>query len=502
MNIASVIETHPAEAQALISRGKVTTYGELRRQAAELRHGLIGLGLEPGDRVALLAANNWFFVVGYLAVLGAGGVAVPLNPGSPSAELSHQLREVGTKIAIVGPSSRMAAEGIDPTELGVAHLVATEGSGLQNAVSLEGLFTGAEAPVVDREADDLALLMFTAGTGGAPKAAMLTHGNILANLDQIQRHPGRRVEPSDVNLGVLPLHHIFGLNVVLDLSLLAGASVVLIERFDPSSALETIAAHQVTVVAGAPPMYGSWLALPQADSACLRGVRLAVSGAAPLGADAASAFHRQFGVEIYEGYGLTEASPTVTSSVVGGKSKPGSIGVPLRGVDVRLVDEDGEDVFPGDAGEIWVRGPNVFAGYWESPEATATALTPDGWLRTGDVAVVDDEGWMFIVDRAKDVIIVSGFNVFPAEVEEALLAHPGVEEVAVVGVPHPHTGEAVKAFVVATGGHHAEEDELIDFCARRLARYKCPSKVMFVDELPKGRTGKLLRRALREDPLG
>ena len=166
------------------------------------------------------------------------------------------------------------------------------------------------------------------------------------------------------------------------------------------------------------------------------------------------------------------------------------------------MDDDGDDVYPGDAGEIWVRGPNVFVGYWDQPEATAAAITPEGWLRTGDIAVVDDEGWLFIVDRAKDVIIVSGFNVFPAEVEEALLAHPGVKEAAVVGVAHPHTGEAVKAYVVSREGHHLEEDELIDFCAGRLARYKCPSKVMFVDLLPKGRTGKLLRRELRQDQAG
>jgi len=497
VNLAGVIDQHPADAPALISRGKVTTYGELRRQVGELRHGLVSLDVAPGDRVALLAANNWFFVVGYLAVLGVGAVAVPLNPSSPTAELSPQLEEVGARVAVVGPSSRIAAEGIDRDALGLAHLIAPQAVGLKGAATLEVLFTGEQAPIVDRAPDDLALLMFTAGTGGAPKAAMLTHGNLLANLDQIQRHPGRRVEPSDVSLGVLPLHHIFGLNVVLDLSLLAGASVVLVERFDPSSALETVATHHVTVVAGAPPMYGSWLALPDADPGCLGSVRLAVSGAAPLGSETASAFQGRFGIEIFEGYGLTEASPTVTSSVVGGKSKPGSIGVPVQGVEVRLVDEDGSDVFPGDAGEIWVRGDNVFRGYWERPEATASALTSDGWLRTGDVAVVDDEGWLFIVDRAKDVIIVSGFNVFPAEVEQALEAHPGVQEVAVVGVPHPHTGEAVKAFVVQVPGHHVEEDELIDFCGTRLARYKCPSKIMFVDELPHGRTGKLLRRELR-----
>jgi len=497
VNLASVIEPHPDDAPALISRGKVTTYGDLGRQVGELRYGLRSLGIEPGDRVALLSANNWFFVVAYLAVLGVGAVVVPLNPGSPSAELSHQLREVGARVAIVGPSSRLAAEGIDRATLGVEHLVATEQATWRGAATLEGLFTGSQLPMVDRAAGDLAALMFTAGTGGAPKAAMLTHASLLANLDQIQRHPGRALAATDVSLGVLPLHHIYGLNVVLGLSLRAGASVVLVERFDPSSALETIATHKVTVVAGAPPMYTSWLSMPQVDSGALASVRLAVSGAAPLGAETATAFRERLGVGIHEGYGLTEASPTVTSSVVERVMKPGSIGVPLPGVEVRLVDGDGDDALAGDSGEIWVRGPNVFAGYWGSESATAEAITPDGWLRTGDVAVVDDDGWLFIVDRAKDVIIVSGFNVFPAEVEEALATHPGVKEVAVIGVPHPHTGEAVKAHVVVSPGHHLEEDELIEHCALRLARYKCPVKVMFVDELAHTGTGKLLRRALR-----
>ncbi len=214
----------------------------------------------------------------------------------------------------------------------------------------------------------------------------------------------------------------------------------------------------------------------------------------------ARAFRQRFGVTIHEGYGLTEASPVVTSSVAGMPVRDGSIGLPLPGVEVRLVDVDGTDVLAGDPGEIWVRGPNVFVGYWHDPEATSAVLTADGWLRTGDIAVVDDEGWLSIVDRAKDVIIVSGFNVYPAEVEQAIGEHDGVAQVAVVGVPHPHTGEAVKAYVVAVPGHHLEEDELIEFCAARLARYKCPSKVQFVDELPVGVAGKLLRRALREAP--
>ena len=506
MNLASVIESHPDGNPALISRGKVTTYGQLRVSAGELRGGLIEAGIEPGDRVAILSANNWFFVISYLAVLGAGAIAVPLNPASPTAELSAQLREVTAKAAIVGPSSRAAAEGVDRAALGVDVLIATEslmanGSAQwAGAIPLESLFGRPPAPIVPRDDSDLAALLFTAGTAGAPKAAMLSHGNLLANIGQVQNHPGRALTSSDVGLGVLPMHHIFGLNVVLGLSLAAGASVVLVERFDASSALETIANHKVTIVAGAPPMYTAWMALPveSVDPDAMKTVRIAVSGAAALGSSVMSAFHQRFGVSIFEGYGLTEASPTVTSSVAGGTAKPGSIGVPLSGVEVRLVDAEGDDAYAGDPGEIWVRGPNVFHGYWKQPAATAAALTDDGWLRTGDIAVVDDDGWLFIVDRAKDLINVSGFNVFPAEVEEALRAYPGIAEVAIVGVPHPHTGEGVKAYVVPAPGQHLEEDELIEFCAGRLARYKCPSKVMFVDELPRSAgTGKLLRRALR-----
>ena len=226
-------------------------------------------------------------------------------------------------------------------------------------------------------------------------------------------------------------------------------------------------------------------------------MRLALTGAAPLPPDVATDFVEQFNVPLRQGYGLTEASPVVTASVLEGDPRPYSIGTVLPGIEVRLVDEEGEDALEGDAGEIWVRGPNVFAGYWEDDDATAVAKTEDGWLRTGDVAVTDDDGYLYLIDRAKDLIIVSGFNVYPAEVEEALNAHPGVAEVAVVGVNHPHSGETVKAFVVSNAGTHLEEDQLIEFVSKRLARYKCPTKITFVDELPHGLGGKLLRRALR-----
>jgi len=496
MNLAAIVETHPENAPALVSRGSVTTYGELRAQVAELRHGLKELGVSPGDRVAFALANNWFFVVSYLATLGVGAVAVPLNPSSPTSELFNELASVRPTVLIAGA----AADGVvalDRAALGIDHFFAPDGSGIESATSFESLFSGETAPIVDRNPDDLAVLIFTAGTGGAPKAAMLTHANLLSNIEQAQSAEGQEVLASDVALGVLPMFHIFGLNVVLGIALHAGASVVLVERFDPVSAVETIRDRKVTVIAGAPTMFGALMSLPRASARDLASVRLALTGAAPLPPEIAAGFAERFNIPLRQGYGLTEAAPVVTASVLDGDPRPFSIGQVLPGVEVRLVDEEGEDALEGDAGEIWVRGPNVFPGYWENEEATAAAKTEDGWLRTGDVAVTDDDGYLYLIDRAKDLIIVSGFNVYPAEVEEAIAAHPGVADVAVVGVQHPHSGETVKAFVVATPGTHLEEDQLIEFVGKRLARYKCPTKITFVDELPHGLGGKLLRRNLR-----
>jgi long-chain acyl-CoA synthetase len=495
VNLARIVEDHPDEAVALINRGASTTYGELRSPVDAVRGGLAELGLSPGDRVGIAAANNPYFVVAYLAVLGRGCVAVPLNPTSPPRELAHQLATVGARALIVGPAALDPARGIDRRAVpDLEHIVAPPGAELDGATPLEALLASSPVPVADRSPGDVAVLIFTAGTAGAPKAAMLTHGNLRANIDQVQSVPERQIRSDDVFFGVLPLFHIFGLNVVLGIGLAAGAGILLVERFDPTSALTSIKEHKVTVLAGAPPMWTAWATLPDLPADAFAGVRLATSGASRLPEETAAAMERRFGLVVSEGYGLTEAAPVVTTSV--GGHKAGSIGRPVPGVEVRVV-EDGEDALLGDAGEIWVRGPNVFTGYWGDAEATATALTPDGWLRTGDVAVADDDGYLWIVDRSKDLIIVSGFNVYPAEVEEALLEHPGIAAVAVIGVDSPSTGEAVKAYVVPAPGHALEEDEVADFCATRLARYKCPTKVMFVDELPQGLGGKVLRRQLR-----
>jgi long-chain acyl-CoA synthetase len=298
-----------------------------------------------------------------------------------------------------------------------------------------------------------------------------------------------------VVLAALPLFHIFGL-ATLGLVLREGGTAVVVERFDPASTLELVARHGVTVLPGAPPMFQAWLATPGTPD--LSSVRLAVSGAAPLPAAVLEAFRDRFDIPIWEGYGLTETSPMVTTTALGDEARPGSIGLPLPGVEVRLVDEHGSEVEEGDPGQIVVRGANVFAGYWRRPDETEAAFR-DGWLLTGDVAYRDDDGYLHIVDRTKDVIIVSGFNVFPKEVEDAIALHPKVAECVVLGVPDERTGEAVKALVVARPGETLTEDEVLDRCRDSLARFKWPRHIEVVGSLPKHVTGKVLRRALRED---
>jgi long-chain acyl-CoA synthetase len=470
MNLASMVDPHPADRVALVERDRVVTYGELRRRLGLLRGALAARGVSRGDRVAVVGPNGIELVEGYLAVLGLGAIVVPLNPQSPAAELERE---------------RLA--------VGVSEVVSTSAGEID-----ELLASGhPEAPLVDVDPSDVAVLCFTSGTAGAPRAAMLTHGSLSANVAQMSTGPDR-LGPDDVVLGVLPLFHVFGFGVALDATLNAGARLVLAPRFDPVGTMELISATGITVVLGAPPMWVAWSQLPEATAGAFASVRQALSGAAKLPEDVTAALEDRLGLVVREGYGLTEASPVVTTSV-GIEPRRGSVGRALDGVDVRVVDDDGMDVLDGDPGEIWVRGPNVFAGYWDDPEATARVLSADGWLRTGDIAVTDDDGYLYIVDRAKDLIIVSGFNVFPAEVEQVVADAPGVAEVCVVGVPHPTTGEAVRAYVVSTadGADRVTEDAISAWCRQHLARYKCPTSVLVVDALPKGLGGKVLRRVLR-----
>ena len=480
VNLASIVDPHNGDTVALHGDGRVVTYGELRDDVARLRGGLKGLGLERGDRVALALPNGPDFVAVYLAVLGIGAVAVPLNPSSPAPELQRELAAVGAHTLVAGPG---IPDGLD----------------VEHRPAVADLRSAEPTDRVDVGPDDLAVLVFTSGTAGPSRPAMLTHGNLRANVDQLLASGGRQT-PDDRVLAVLPPFHIYGLNVVIGVSLAAGSRLVLADRFDARATLDLIAEHGVTVVPGVPTMWSAWVALADAPADALAKVRLASSGAAPFDPAVRAAVRDRFGLSVVEGYGLTEASPAVTSGV-GVDAPDGSIGIPLPEVALRLVDravgDEVDDVLVGDPGEIWVRGANVFPGYWDDPTATAAALTPDGWLRTGDVAVVDDDGFLYLVDRAKDLVIVSGFNVFPAEVEDVLTQHPGIVEAAVVGRADPRTGEAVTAFVVpGNSGPTPTDRELMDFCCDHLAGYKCPVEVTFVAELPHGLNGKLLRRAL------
>ncbi len=505
MNLAGIIDPHPDDAPALVSAlatgpGEATSYGDLRGAVASMQQRLNEAGVNPDDRVAILSANDPSFVVAYLAVLSAGAVAVPLNIVSPPAELERQLAQVDVTAVVVGPGGTPLTTATEPL---------TGAQVLSVAMSVTGpTQTEPLLPRVPRRADHLAALLFTAGTAGSPRAAMLTHGNLLANLEQVQRHPGRALDASDRVLAVLPLCHIFGLNAVLGGALYVGASVVLLERFDPVRTLEVISEQRVTILVGAPTLFAALTAAATDGRAGAHdpteSVRFAFSGAAPLSVEVADAWQKHFGVPLRQGYGLTEAAPVVTAAVMDEPARWSSIGVPIPGVEVQLVDDDGEGTLVGDPGEIWVRGANVFPGYWHDPGATEAALTADGWLRTGDIAVVGDDGELAIVDRAKDLIIVSGFNVYPAEVEEVLAEHPGIAEVAVVGDVDHYRGEVVHAFVVRRAergqqGAAATVAELTQWCGVRLARYKCPTEITFVPSLPHGLAGKLLRRALRSE---
>ena len=468
-----------------VTDGTSVSFAELDAEVDRVAAGLVELGVGPGDRVAIGMPNCIEFVVAYFAVLRAGAVVVPLNVLLTAAEIARVIEHSGAKVVLA------AGSFVDAVGKSKDVTVVAVGDGWKQL--------GGRAPKldpVDISDDDVAVLAYTSGTTGEPKAAVLSHANLLANLDQQMRVPDAQVTEDDVLFLALPLFHIFGLNVALGLVVLNGATGVLVDRFEPVATLSLIREHKVTILFGAPPMYGAWCATPGAEQYDLSSVRLAISGAAPLSPDVLREFRDLFGVEIYEGYGLTETAPTLTSNRMGDRPRPGSIGKPLPDVQLRLVDEEGHDVELGDPGEIVVRGPNVFRGYWNNEEATR-AVFRDGWFRTGDVAVQDEDGYLYIVDRKRDLIIVSGFNVFPSEVEAALVSLPKVAEAAVVGGPHPYTGETVKAFVVLQAGETATEEELITAVQERLARFKCPTTIEIVDELPHLLTGKILRRALR-----
>ncbi len=504
MNLADVLRTSAdsfGAKPALIFGGRSISYDELDERVDNTVAALAALGVGRGDRVALVAGNIPEFVYALYGALRAGAAVCPLNVMLTAEEMSYMLADSGAKVAVVElpfvPDLLEVREGL--TELQTI-LVIGGPPAPAGTVSLEEALRGAEdAPEVPIGPDDLALVAYTSGTTADPRGAMLTHGNLVANMDQMSSVPLLAAGPDDVALLALPLFHAYALNAVLGLTMKAGGTAVLVERFDPLESLDIVRRHATTLLFGVPTMFAAWLRAVEAPDGRtgFSSVRLGVSGAAPLPVEVLDAFRDRFGVVIWEGYGLTEASPAVTTNAMGARPKASSIGLPLPGMEVRLVGEDGEDVEEGDPGELWVKGPNVFAGYWGRPDASAEVLA-DGWLRTGDVAIRDDEGYLFLVDRKKDLVIVSGFNVFPREVEEAIAEHPGVAEAAVVAIPDQSTGEAIQAWVVPGEGAALGPEEILEFLRPRLARFKLPKDVRVVEELPHHATGKVLRRMLRD----
>ena len=486
---------------AIVFRDRPIRYADVEFRVARAAAAFAGHGVGPGDRVALLLGNIPEFVYAFYGALRAGAVVSPLNVMLTPEEVGYILADSGAKAVVCEMGTLPTVLAVRDRLAALEHVLVIGGPPAPRGTeSFEGVLEQAgEPPSVRTDPDDLAVIAYTSGTTASPKGAMLTHRNLLANLDQMEAVPMLAEAEQDVVLLVLPLFHIYALNVILGLTVKSGATAVLVERFDPEESLRLVERHGCTVLFGAPPMFVAWLALPDARFD-LSTVRLAVSGAARLPGEVLEGFRERFGVTIWEGYGLTETAPALTSNALGQEARPNSIGLPLPGVELRLVDGGGEETMEGDPGEIVVRGPNLFRGYWNRPEETGAVLR-DGWFHTGDVAYRDEDGYLFIVDRKKDLIIVSGFNVFPKEVEDAVVAHPGVAEAAVIGVPDDRTGEAVKALVVRREGSALTEDALLDHLRATLARFKLPREVEFVAELPKLATGKVLRRALRGEEL-
>ncbi|HEX6676136.1 MAG TPA: long-chain fatty acid--CoA ligase [Actinomycetes bacterium] len=467
----------------------VLTYRELDERSARVAGLLAARGVEPGDRVGVMLPNVAEFPVLYYGVLRAGAVVVPMNPLLKAREVEYYLTDSGARVLFAWEgAAEEAAKGAEAAGAGCVR-VAPE--------AFDHLLDGAvpATAVTGRADDDTAVILYTSGTTGRPKGAELTHANLVRNA-AVSASTLFHLQPDDVVMGCLPLFHSFGQTCGLNAVVGSGACLTLLARFDPGKALEVIERDRVTVFEGVPTMYLALLHHPRRGDHDVSSLRVCVSGGAALPVEVLRGFEDAFGCAILEGYGLSETSPVASFNHPDRVRKPGSIGTPVRGVEMRLVDALGGDVASGEVGEVAIRGHNVMKGYWRREEATREAI-PDGWFRTGDLARQDGDGYFFIVDRKKDLIIRGGYNVYPREVEEVLYEHPAVAEAAVVGLPHPTHGEEVGAAVVLKPGAAATPAELQAFCKERVAAYKYPRHLWLEAALPKTATGKLLRREVQ-----
>lgn len=514
------VVSRSADAPALDFMGRRWTYREVEKLSARCAAGLQAMGVAPGDRVCLCLPNTPYFVVAYFAVLRIGGVVVSMNPLYTEREMAHLIADSGAtvafvpdlvdvvrKVATVVVLQHIVLCPIDrvlPPAKGLAYrllkrkLRAGPRDRDRRFVDFAGLGAGApDISAPDIDAGDVAVLQYTGGTTGSPKGAMLTHGSLVANCLQIAEHDSERPEKGEVVMGVLPMFHVFSLTSVLNFSVYSGACIVLMPRFEITPFLKAMARTRPDRLYVVPTILTALNALPDRDLPDMRQVRLCISGGAPLPPEVRARFNKRTGCNVVEGYGLSEASPTVTCNPLNGLAKDGSAGVALPGtqIEIRSLETD-EPVPPGSNGEVCVRGPQVMRGYWRRPEDSVEVLR-DGLLRTGDVGYVDEEGYLFLVDRIKDLILCGGYNVYPRVIEDALYEHPDVAEATVIGVPDEYRGEAPKAFVKLANGASATAADLRAFLKDRISKIEMPREIELRDELPKTLIGKLSKKELR-----
>jgi long-chain acyl-CoA synthetase len=491
MNLASIVtggaERAP-DAPAIRLGEAELSYAALDDASARLAAALGERGVKQGDRVGVMLPNVPQFPVAYFGVLRAGGVVVPMNVLLKRREIAFYLEDSGARLLLSWQGLAEEA-GAGATDAG-AELIEVE------PASFAELLAGFEpSPGLAATADeDTAVILYTSGTTGKPKGAELTHANLWRNAD-VNARTTCEIGAGDVVLGALPLFHSFGQTVAMNASLSVGACLTLVPKFDPGEALETIQRDRVTHFYGVPTMYGALLHHPERERFDTSSLRTCITGGASMPVEVLRGFEQAFGAVVLEGYGLSETSPVACSNHPDRERKPGSIGQPIEGVEMRVVDESDQPVPQGEVGEIVIRGHNIMKGYWQNLEATAEAMR-GGWFHSGDMARTDEDGYFYIVDRKKDLIIRGGYNVYPREVEEVLYEHPKIREAAVVGVPHDEWGEEIGAAVVLHEGEELSPEEVCAYVKERIAAYKYPRVVWFIDELPKGPTGKILKREI------
>jgi len=513
---------HPA----LNFQGYRVTFRQLKDMVDRFVTALSAMGIARGDRVAILLPNLIPCVAAYYAVLKVGGIVVMNNPLYSDRELLHQFNDSGAKLLVtldllgnrmIDLRPKTQIKQIIITSIGdylpfpknlLFPLVAKKKKLAADVKSADDVYRWKtilaqhtpDSPVIELGFEDVAMYQYTGGTTGVSKGVMLTHANLSKNVQQVRTWFPTFEEGQEIMLGALPFFHVFGLTTAMNFAISMGWEDILVPKPQPEPLLETIGKFKPTFAPLVPTMYIGILNHPKIDRTPMNSIKGCFSGSAPLPVEVIRDFENRTGAVIVEGYGLTESSPvTHINPFAGGKRKVGSIGLPIPDTECRIVDlTDNKTELPvGESGELVLKGPQVMKGYWNNPDATAETLT-DGWLHTGDIAMMDEEGYYFIVDRKKDMIISGGFNVYPRDIEEVFFEHPKIQEATAIGIPHPTRGESAKVFVVLKEGQTATQEELLAFCQEKLAKFKWPTEIEFRDELPKTNVGKVLKKELRQ----